>query len=402
MVLVGRALLLLLLLLRVRDLHRALLLLAGEEGEEAVVDVVRRRALLELLLDDVAEEVRHEAGRDRRARDGAARAPRELGLQDVREDAARDGRAEDRAAERRLVRLDLAADGALHLLDEDVDDCVDVVERVLRQVVERDEGLVDGGEVARHLLVAVALVEAPREAEGAHVREAAACGLRLGVGAHRALVEGEARGVHRARAAHRLPDLGEVVDIVREDEAAVEERRAEAPLVDELEGHVLADDVAVVDEEEDLLAQRRAVRLAEVVVELLVELDVVVGEQVEDPVAAVGLVDVVEVDEAVGAEAREDEVADRLDGRLLDDAAEVDERVEAQRGIRARARARARAAAAARPSLSKTCARMASSSVVVCIKSDGAYSTSTESFRPWKRVKRSLNSAAGSASAAYA
>ena len=55
---------------------------------------------------------------------------------------------------------------------------------------------------------------------------------------------------------------------MREDQRALEERHAVALQEVELEGHVLADDVAVIDEEEDLAPQRRAVRRLQVLVEL--------------------------------------------------------------------------------------------------------------------------------------
>ena len=53
-----------------------------------------------------------------------------------------------------------------------------------------------------------------------------------------------------------------------EDQRALEERHAVALQEVELEGHVLADDVAVIDEEEDLMPQRRAVCRLQVLVEL--------------------------------------------------------------------------------------------------------------------------------------
>ncbi len=46
----------------------------------------------------------------------------------------------------------------------------------------------------------------------------------------------------------------------------------------------------------------------------------------------------------------------------------------------------------------KTCARMASSSVAPCMKSDRRYCTSTLSLRPWKRAKRSSYCSVGSCS----
>ena len=52
------------------------------------------------------------------------------------------------------------------------------------------------------------------------------------------------------------------------------------------EGRPLADDVAVVHEEEDALAQARAVLRAEVLEELLVKLHVLVGVDAQHAVAA--------------------------------------------------------------------------------------------------------------------
>ena len=66
-------------------------------------------------------------------------------------------------------------------------------------------------------------------------------------------------GVHRSRSAHRLPDLTEVADIVRDYDASCEPRLFKAPLVKKLERNVLADNVAVVDKKENLLTQLRAV-----------------------------------------------------------------------------------------------------------------------------------------------
>ena len=46
----------------------------------------------------------------------------------------------------------LGRDGSLELVDEYVSDLSRVVEAALGQVVQREQRLVDGGEVARHLV----------------------------------------------------------------------------------------------------------------------------------------------------------------------------------------------------------------------------------------------------------
>ena len=69
---------------------------------------------------------------------------------------------------------------------------------------------------------------------------------------------------------------------------------------------------------------------AEVLVELLVELHVVVRVAAQHAVAAVGLVDVVDVVKALLPEVGHHQVADLVDGGPLEDAAQVHEHVEAR------------------------------------------------------------------------
>ena len=57
--------------------------------------------------------------------------------------------------------LSLGSDGGMHLLQEDIDNLVVVVELVLAKVEEGDECLVNGREVSCHSSVAVAHVELP-------------------------------------------------------------------------------------------------------------------------------------------------------------------------------------------------------------------------------------------------
>ena len=115
-----------------------------------------------------------------------------------------------------------------------------------------------------------------------------------------------------------------------------EERPAELLLIRELEGDILADHVAIVDEEEDPLAQRRAVRLAQVLVKLLIKLHVVVRVHVEHSVRAIRLVDVVEEVKAIRPKMAHEQVTHLVDGRLFEDAAQIDEHVEArERRLRA-------------------------------------------------------------------
>ena len=67
----------------------------------------------------------------------------------------------------------LSGDGPAELVEEGVDDVVGVVEALRRQVVEAHQGLVVAAEVARHLEVAVALVQPTSEPEQLHVHVAA-------------------------------------------------------------------------------------------------------------------------------------------------------------------------------------------------------------------------------------
>ena len=121
-----------------------------------------------------------------------------------------------------------------------------------------------------------------------------------------------------------------------EDHRLEEEWPAKLLLVRELEGDVLADHVAIVDEEEDPFTQRRAVRLAQVLVKLLIKLHVVVRVHVEHPIRAIRLVDVVEEVKAIRAKMAHEQVTHLVDGRLFEDAAQVDEHVEArERRLRA-------------------------------------------------------------------
>ena len=84
----------------------------------------------------------------------------------------------------------------------------------------------------------------------------------------------------------------------------------------------------VVDKKEDFLGEGGSVGVAQVLVELLVELDVRVGVQVEDPVAPVDGVDVVDVLEPPGPELGDEEGLDLIHRGLLEDPAEVDQAVE--------------------------------------------------------------------------
>ena len=77
-----------------------------------------------------------------------------------------------------------------------------------------------------------------------------------------------------------------------------------------------------------LRGQGFAVSVAQVLVEFLVELDVGVRVQVEDPVAPVDGVDVVDVLEPPGPELGDEEGLDLIHRRLLEDPAEVDQAVE--------------------------------------------------------------------------
>ena len=121
-----------------------------------------------------------------------------------------------------------------------------------------------------------------------------------------------------------------------EDDRLEEERPAELLLIRELEGDILADHVAIVDEEEDPLAQRRAVRLAQVLVKLLIKLHVVVRVHVEHPVRPIRLVDVVEKVKTIRPKMAHEQVTHLVDGRLFEDAAQIDEHVEArERRLRA-------------------------------------------------------------------
>ena len=64
----------------------------------------------------------------------------------------------------------------------------------------------------------------------------------------------------RGRQRARYRRQSSILDVVREDDRAAEERLAEPLVVDALERHVLADHVAVVDEEEDPVARGEAAR----------------------------------------------------------------------------------------------------------------------------------------------
>ncbi len=91
--------------------------------------------------------------------------------------------------------------------------------------------------------------------------------------------------------------------------------------------NVLANDVSVVDEKQHLLPERHTVPFAEILVELFVKLNVVVGVHIQDAVAAVRLVNMVDIPEDVGAETLAYKVAHLVDGRFLENAAEVHDHV---------------------------------------------------------------------------
>lgn len=65
------------------------------------------------------------------------------------------------------------------------------------------------------------------------------------------------------------------------------------------------------------------------VVKLLIKLHVVVRVEVQHAVSAVGLVNVVDVVEAIGAKVLQHEIAHSIDRRLLDEAAQVHDHIEA-------------------------------------------------------------------------
>ena len=89
----------------------------------------------------------------------------------------------------------------------------------------------------------------------------------------------------------------------------------------------------LVDEKEDLVAKSRAVGLAQEFVELLVELYIIVRVDAENTVAAVGLIDVVDVVELFRAKAPQDKIAYIMDGGSLEDATQVHHDVEPARSL---------------------------------------------------------------------
>merc|ERR1719296_66505 len=105
----------------------------------------------------------------------------------------------------------------------------------------------------------------------------------------------ETCGIHSARTPHRLPNFAEIDHIMREHHAAEKKCLLEAVLVHQLERNVLPDDIPVVDEEENLLAQCWAVLLAQIFVELVVILHIAIGIHRQYSVATVSLIDVVDI-----------------------------------------------------------------------------------------------------------
>jgi len=78
----------------------------------------------------------------------------------------------------------------------------------------------------------------------------------------------------------------------------------------------LSNNVSVVNEKENSISKIFAVLVAEISVEFFVVEDVVVRVHIKYPVTIVGLVNMVDIAEAIGPEFLSDQVADIMNGRL--------------------------------------------------------------------------------------
>mmetsp|Transcript_12727 Transcript_12727/g.21931 ORF Transcript_12727/g.21931 Transcript_12727/m.21931 type:complete len:435 (+) Transcript_12727:954-2258(+) len=315
-------LLLLLLLLCVTDLHDTPLL-AREEQNKLVIDVTRKTTLFKLLLNDVVQQFLEQTCSEWLSAKFAPSAPLELVAQDVRENPARQRvavAANDFTHEPLLMSPHLARKRHLHFLEEHIYDFITVVELILAEVEEGDECLINGGEVPYHFAIAIADVELPSEGQLLDVTHTTAlCNI--------AFVNGKVRLVHGTRASHGLPDLAEIIDIMCKHSTLEEEGLSELTLIYELERYVFANDVPIVDEKEYLFTKRGVVALTKIFVELLIELHIVVGIYVEHSITSVGLINMIYVPELFCAEMAQNEFTDIPDGRLLEDATQVNEHI---------------------------------------------------------------------------
>ena len=170
-----------------------------------------------------------------------------------------------------FVTSDVAGDGACHLFQESVDDLIAVVEGFLGEIEQRHQCLINGREVAGHLLITIAHVELSCELVRLDIMQTLFVFL-----SDTALVDAETRHIHRTRAAHCLPYFAEIVDVVCQHNTLREEGFSEAVLENQLKRDVLANDIAIVDEKEHLVPSMLPVGLGKKLIELLVKLHVII------------------------------------------------------------------------------------------------------------------------------